>query len=293
MATFSSDQQQQTNEIHTYTVDFTNDLPSGGTVTAGTATHTPPSGNATALTTSVTSPYVYVTVPVLSVTGLHYVDVLATFNNSDKSSVRIPINIVYPAVTARIGLLSLIAELRSLCEANPDDYSIAGIPYWSDAQLQDILDIHRLDIIFEQLQMFPVTVSGGTLNYLDYRSSHGYLEQTTGGTAILYLQDSAGANISSANYAPDYRRGTFQFSADQRGSVYYMTGRSYDLRASAADIWRRKAAHVAPTSFNFSTDNHSVSRAQVYDHCLQMAEFFEARQNNSVQTVPMFRSDIA
>jgi hypothetical protein len=139
--------------------------------------------------------------------------------------------------------------------------------------------------------MYPVQLSGGSSGYYDYRSSYGFLEATTGGTAILYLQDGTGATIGSANYTPDYRRGQFQFSADQVGSVYYLTGRSYDLNASAAEIWRKKAAHYAPTSFNFSTDNHSVSRSQVYEHCIDMAAHFENQGGNSLEVVSMFRGD--
>lgn len=193
---------------------------------------------------------------------------------------------------ARSGLSNLITELRGMTEAGTADYTVSGSTYWSDDHLQDVLDIHRTDIVFEQLSMYPTQVSGGSLSYKDYRSSHGYLETTTGGTAVLYLQDATGETIGTSNYTPDYRRGVFAFSTDQRGSVYYLTGASYDLQASAADVWRRKAAHVAPTSFDFSTDNHSVSRSQVYQHCLEMANYFEGRSGDAVQTIPMFRSDL-
>jgi hypothetical protein len=292
MATFANNLTQQTNEIHTYTVDFTNDLPAGGTVTAGTATHTPPSGSAGTIAVSVTSPYVYATVPALSLVGSHYIDVLATFNNGDKSSARLPINIVYPSPVARIGMASLIAELRGLTEASPSDYIIAGNPYWVDAQLQDVLDIHRVDVIFEPLQSYPVQVGGGSISYKDYRSGYGYFEATTGGSAIFYLQDSTGAVIASSNYTPDYRRGQVQFSADQAGTTYYLNGRSYDLDAAAADIWRRKAAHYAPGAFDFSTDNHSIRRSQVYQHCIEMAKHFEGASTQAVTTVSMFRGDM-
>lgn len=291
MATFADLLEQQTNEIHTYTVDYTNDLPTGGTVTAGTATHTPPSGSAATITTSVSSPYVYATFPAQSVTGLHYIDILATFSNNDKSSVRIPVNVVYPTTTSRSGMTNLIQELRGLTEAGGADYSIAGVPYWSDSHIQDVLDLHRTDIIFQPLQSYPVTVSGGSVSYMDYRSEYGYLEATTGGTSILYLQDSTGATVGTANYTTDARRGQFQFSASQGGTVYYMTGRSYDLNAAAADIWRRKAAHYAPTSFDFSTDNHSIHRSQVYEHCREMADYFSGNSQSAMTTVTMYRSD--
>lgn len=291
MATYSSDFPQGTNEIHTYTVDFTDDLPTSGTVTAGTATHTPPSGSASSITTSVTSPYVYATVPALSLVGVHFIDVLATFSDSDKSSVRIPINVVYPTATGRIGMAALIAELRGLAEAAPSDYTVAGVPYWVDAQLQDVLDIHRVDVVFEQLQSYPVQIAGGSISYKDYRSAYGYLEATTGGSEIFYVQTGTGTVIASSGYTPDYRRGQIQFTADQAGTTYYLTGRSYDLNASAADIWRRKASHNA-VAFDFSTDNHSVHRSQVYQHCLEMAQFFEGKSAQAVETISMFRSDM-
>ena len=179
-----------------------------------------------------------------------------------------------------------------MTEAGTADYSIGSDAYWSDNQLQDVLDLHRTGIIWEQLQMYPVQLAGGSSGYYDYRSSYGFLEATTGGTAILYLQDGTGTTVGSANYTPDYRRGQFQFSADQAGSVYYLTGRSYDLHAAAADVWRKKMAHYAPTSFNFSTDNHSVSRAQVYEHCKEMAAFFEGQGMSAISTIQMFRGDM-
>ena len=200
-------------------------------------------------------------------------------------------------MTARTGLANLITELRGFVEAGTADYSIVGsggtINYWDDDQLQNILDIHRTDIVFEQLQSYPYQVAGGSLSWTDYRSSYGYFEATTGGTAIFYVQDSTGAVSGTANYTADYRRGALTFGTNQAGSVFYLTGRSYDLDASAADVWRRKAAHYAPTSFDFSTDNHSISRSQVYKHCLEMAEHFEGKSASAVETVQMFRSDLA
>ena len=189
-------------------------------------------------------------------------------------------------------MASIITELRGMTEAGTADYTISSTTYWTDNQLQDVLDTNREDIIFSRLEMYPVQVAGGSLSWQDYRSHYDYLEATTGGTSILYLQDSTGAAIGTANYTTDERRGQFQFSSDQAGSVYYMTGRSYDLNSAAADIWRKKAAHYALTSFDFSTDNHTISRSQVYKHALQMAEYFENQGSDSISTVDIYRGDV-
>lgn len=195
-------------------------------------------------------------------------------------------------MTARTGLADLIAELRGMTEAGTADYSIGSSAYWSDDHLQNILDLHREDIIFEELSMYPTITTGGFELYQDYRSEYGNLEVTTGGTAILYLQTSTGDVVGTANYTPDYRRGQFQFSADQEGTIYYLTARSYDLQGAAADVWRRKMSHYAPTAFNFSTDNHSMSREAIYQHCKEMALFFEGQGGESVTTVQMWRGDM-
>lgn len=192
----------------------------------------------------------------------------------------------------RSTMADIINELRSLTDASTNDYTINSTPYWLDDQLQNVLDVNRQDYIFFPLQMYPTQVSGGSLSYREYRANQSFWEQTSGGTDIFYLQDSTGATVGTSLYSVDYRRGVVTFGADQRGSVYYLTGRSYDLQSAAADVWRKKAAHYAPTAFNFSTDNHSINREQIYKHCLEMADYFDGKSIESVQTVQMWRSDV-
>jgi hypothetical protein len=285
MATYEDGLQQATNEIHTYTIDFTLDLPTGGTVTAGTATHTPPSGSASAPTVSVTSPYVYTTLPVQSVTGVHYLDILATFSNGDKSAVRVPVNVVYPAATARSGMAELITELRGMCDAGADDYSIAGFPYWTDAQLQRILDNHRTDLKWVEME----AQEEADLTYLDYVIYSSNLEQTTGGTAIFIVQDVSG-NAVADPYTVDYLRGVVTFASDTNGTPYWVTARSYDLQGAAAEVWRRKQSHYASAT-DFSTKIHNIRRSQLFDHAKERAEYFEARGEGGFGSMSIFRSD--
>jgi hypothetical protein len=194
-------------------------------------------------------------------------------------------------MTARTGMANLITELRQMAEAGTADYTLGASTFWTDDHLQDVLDLHRLDIVFQQLTPYPTQGAGGSLLYQDYRSSRGYYEATTGGTAVFYVQDGTGANVGTALYTPDYRRGVVQFAADTSGTTYYLTGRSYDLDAAAADVWRRKASHYA-SSFDFSTDNHSISRSQLYQHAMEMAQIFEGKSGDAVSVVQMYRGDM-
>lgn len=286
MATFTPNHTETTSEIHTYTVDFTNDLPTGGTVTGGTATHTPPSGNASTLTVSVASPYLYATLPAQTVMGLHYIDVLGYFNDGDKSAVRIPITIGYPTPTARTGMADLISELRALTDSGVDDYEVAGLPYWNDAQLQKILDNHRTDL--KWVEMTAWEEGDGT--WLDYQIGHSNLEQTSGGTAIFMVQDVNGAVVSASLYTVDYQRGLVTFSSDTNGATYWVTGRAFDLKGAAADVWRKKMVHYH-TAVNFATDNHKIDREKLYQHAKEMAEHFESQGASGVESVQVWRSD--
>lgn len=193
---------------------------------------------------------------------------------------------------SRSGMTAIIEELRTMTEAGTAEYTVGTTSYWSDNALQDVLDLYRNNLTHYPTQWNPIVVSGGTLQYYDLALGYGFFEATTGGTSIFYLQDSTGTKLGTALYSTDYRLGRVTFTSDALGSTIYTTGRHYDLNAAAANVWRKKAAHYAPTSFSFSTDNHTIRRDQVYDHCLQMAAYFDGQSSSSIQTVSMFRGDM-
>lgn len=187
-------------------------------------------------------------------------------------------------------LADLYIELRSMTEAGTADYTLNGETYWDDDTLHNVLDSHRSDLYHVLMQPIEEVGSGGTSVWRNYLTGSEHLENTSGGTAVFYIQDAAGDTVGTANYSVDYRRGMVEFTQNTGGSTYYFTGRSYDLNSAAADIWRRKASHVA-NSFSFSTDNHKIDRSKLHDQYIKMAEMFENRGENSVMTVQMWRSD--
>ena len=290
MAAYARDNIQTVQEIRTYTIDYTDDLPVGGTVTAGTATHIPPLGNALPVGCAVINPYVYVTVPALGVTGVHYVDVLATFNNGDKSPIRVEINAVYAATLARPGLVDLITELRSMTDASASDYSLGGLPYWTDLQLQAVLDKHRTEIKFLEMDTSPDAPVGGNVQYHDYTVGWGNLEQTTGGTLVFIVQDVLGNSVPLASYTPDYQRCLVTFAVNTLGLTYFVTARSYDLDGAAAEVWRKKQVHYH-TAINFITDNQSLSRESLFSHAREMAAYYESIGRKGMSSIQMVRDD--
>jgi hypothetical protein len=239
--------QQSTNEIRRWTADFTDDLPTGGLVGGGTAIHTPPSGSAGTPTVTTTNTTVSATLGPLSVTGIHYLDIQATFSDGEKSEVRIAFAVNYPAVAARASMADLILTLRGLTACGIMDYTVADVPYWSDAQLQAVLDRHVSAVRHEDLFTRETIAAGGTVQYFDYQSPGRFYESTDGGTARFIIQDAAYATVAATAYSVDYPRGLVTFAANTLGMSRYLTGFSYDLNAAAADVWSQQAIMQPPT----------------------------------------------
>jgi hypothetical protein len=191
---------------------------------------------------------------------------------------------------ARTTLSELRGILRGMVQAGTADFSLGTANYWDDDQLDVVLDQNRKDYTHVQMIPEPTVGVGGTSLWYEYGATDDYLEQTSGGSAIFYIQDGTGATVGTAEWSADYIRGDIEFTTDKGGSVFYWTGRSYDLNAAAANIWRKKAGYYF-NSFSFSTDNHKVDRGVIYKHCIEMAESFEAKSQDSVVTVDVWRSD--
>jgi hypothetical protein len=191
-------------------------------------------------------------------------------------------------------MYSLIQRVRDLTSAGDGDYTVGATAYWTDDQIQAALDRTRAEVIDEVLTTVPTVNSGGTVEYTIYESQWRNLETTTGGTAIHYLRTGNGARVGTALFTADYERGRYTFAASTGGSSLYLTARTYDLYAAAADIWRQKAAHVADR-FDFTADGASFKASQLVAQYTDMAKRADAKATfggESAHTVTMFRDDV-
>lgn len=189
---------------------------------------------------------------------------------------------------SRDTLLPLISSLRGLTDAGFNEYRLGTVTFWDNDQLQLVLDRHRVDVRREQLAPQPSIGAGGTIIYQEYASNHGSFEQTSGGSAIFVVEDAAGNDAGTALWSADYERGLVTFAGNTLGTAYFLTGRSYDLYAAAADVWRHKAANAAKV-YDISTDNHSLSRSQLMKQALAMADYYAGMSGPAVTT--LYRSD--
>jgi len=196
-------------------------------------------------------------------------------------------------MTERSSMSALIIELRGMVHAGIEEYTVFGIDYWSNEQLQAILDRNRIDLYRCQLDKVPRTAAGGAVQYFDHWiTGYDHFERTDGGTAIFYIEDAAGNDQGTALWSADYNVGLVTFAQDTGGTALYVTARSYDLPGAAAEVWRQKTGHFAagPEGFDFSTDNMSVKRSQRVEQAQYMANYYAGQMRPKVTQI--FRSDV-
>jgi len=279
---------QATTETRTHYVDFTNDLPAGVTVssvTAGTGSF-PTSGTAGISVGAISSNIAPITVTNPAPAGRYDIRGTATLSDSETIVFMLHVPVIWSDV--RAGMRDLITSLRGMTATGYEDYKVAGQYYWTDKQLQDKLDRYRSDFIEEDLYSIQQT-RNGTTYYLEYRSQWGNLESVDSGTSVFKLDDAAGTNIAGTAWSADYTRGVITFNNDTLGSSLFLTGRSYDLNAAAADVWQQKAAHYA-VAYDVSSDMQTLKRSQLMAQARQMAEYYAGQSRP--QAVNVMRGDM-
>lgn len=189
---------------------------------------------------------------------------------------------------ARTGMANLITRLRGMAQAGTADYTVASATWWSDEQLQTVLDTNSLHL--NRVQLAPdVEYLGGTALYHDYWSPRGDLEEANSGTIFWSVEDGGGDEAGTANYGVDYVAGKVRFSADQGGTAYFLRARSYNLNATAAQVWREMAGWRAQY-VTFEADDQSMNQSDWFDHCMTMADYYDRAGGGKV--VQLRRSDM-
>ena len=193
-------------------------------------------------------------------------------------------------MTARTSMTDLLATLRGLAGAGSAEYTVNGSTYWTDDQLQTVLDRHVYAVRHEELRPLETYGAGGSVTYVDYQSNRRFFETVLAGTPTtrFVIQDETGAAVGTAAFTVDYPRGLVTFGTATAGLSRYVTGYSYDLNSAAADVWTQKAAHYV-TAYDVSTDNHNLRRSQIIAGCMTMTK--EYSSGAMVYSVTVERGD--
>ena len=174
---------------------------------------------------------------------------------------------------ARTSMSALIDRVRRLVNdpAGADEI-------FTDDEVQDWLDAHRDEVIELELAYATQLVAGVTV-VLEYAAEQGGWEDDAA------LTDANGATLTAD--ALNLVVGRWTFNAHQQPPVY-LTGRSYDVYAAAADAMEARAAQVA-LAFDFSADGASYSRSQQGEALLRLAKQYRGRSRPTIAR--MVRND--
>ncbi len=185
-------------------------------------------------------------------------------------------------------MADLISQLRGMVAVGTADYAVGTANFWDDDQLALVLDHNRRDAISVLLQAEPTRIGGGTLSWNDYYAPQPWWEQTVDGSSVFVVRDGLGAIQGTAGWSADYRRGLVTFSTNRLGTIYYATGRIYDLYGSAADVLYATASTIASTITRFGEDGQTFELAGA-DGLRKQAAIFASQA--WATTVRMGRSD--
>lgn len=106
------------------------------------------------------------------------------------------------------------------------------------------------------------------------------------------LETARAPGPGTSAWTADYNAGRFTFTADTAGTVYYLTGRSYDVYAAASELWSLKAAHVAER-FDFTVDDASFSASKLIDQYEKMAaKCLSQSATGGIHVSQFYRDDV-
>lgn len=170
---------------------------------------------------------------------------------------------------------ALIASLRRLINDASGESAV-----WTDEELQEWLDAHCDEVIEEPLAYAWQTVDGESV-VLAYVASCGNWESDAA------LTDANGDTLTADS--ENLVVGRWTFNEHQQPPVY-LTGRSYDVYAAAADALEARAAQFA-LSYDFTADGASYHRSQQAQALLALAKQYRRRSRPRVAR--MVRDDVS
>lgn len=176
--------------------------------------------------------------------------------------------IVFISPAIRDGMIPLVLDLRSLTSTAMGDTTINDVVYWSDYQLQVILDKYATRHIDVELIPIPQIESSSTA-YYTYSIPSDVSKYIDESTVQIVDQYGVVASPSETNILQGY----VVFAADTSGDPYYIRCTSYNMRMAAARVWLDKASHRSEL-IDWKAGGQTLSEDQAYQHCMERAAYF-------------------
>lgn len=173
----------------------------------------------------------------------------------------------------RSTMVDLVALFRAKGNASTDDV-FNGVTYWTDEQLQEILDeTKELDLI----PLLPVGV-GNTVFALDMKRHHKLEEDYT-----IYTSNS---QVVADTVAYDVTSNTLTFDTAQTGVMVAEAWR-YNMYKALTELYDRKASH-REFYVTLKSGNHQQRLEQEYQHCINRRDYY---RNKIARRLPKVREN--
>lgn len=173
-------------------------------------------------------------------------------------------------MTVRASMAQFILDLRRMTDASALEVKVNDVQYWTDQQLQDILDGYRTDVL--DLAMIPAAQkAAGSTVYYRYYFPDNVGSQIEYDPTVFSIVDENGNPAPTYTYNPGDRYITF--SADTTGVTYLLRCRFFNMRTAAARVWFDKAG-LRVQLIDWKAGGQSLNEDQEYQHCMQMFELY-------------------
>lgn len=197
-------------------------------------------------------------------------------------------------MSVRTGMINLIQELRSLTDSVLNETEVNGVSYWTDEQLQDILDDNSESVLDTPLTARPAYYNG-VYEYKRFYIPYRWIEEPiTDETLLLtesntfFIVDSYGVEVSPLSYVYNKRQNYIEFTSGQTVLSFFLRANVIDLYRSASQVWQQKASHRYQL-VKYKAGQHQIDEDSEYKHCLERATYYSKR--GGFKAVRMARVD--
>ena len=182
-------------------------------------------------------------------------------------------------MTVRAGMQTIVNKLREMTAAAYDE-EFGGVRFWSDDQLQDILDQHKR-ITHYPLISAPYTVTDGQElgrhTWTPRNARERYEESETTVFDINGGSDLVDAGTASIDYETRLVTYLTAYLEDAATNTHEIVLTSYNMNDAASEVWESKAAQ-RHEYIRTKAGAHTLDLQQDYEHCLAMANRFRNRK---------------
>lgn len=174
-------------------------------------------------------------------------------------------------MAVRVGMNSLIALFRYLGNVNSNSEQFGGVTFWTNEQLQDILDASRA---FQRVRITPLDV-GNTIFQLQDKD----FKKLDVNFSVYDSSD----NLIETSRTYNLQDNHIVFAAEEVNAKF-VEGYFYNLYSALADLYDRKAAH-REHYVDMKSGNAKLNLQQEYEHCINRRDYYNNKTAKRVRKV--------